>query len=133
LENARVYTLPDELPPIFVAASAEKSAELAAKNDGLVSTGPNEKMMKAYEAAGGKGPRIGQIDVCWAASEAEAKKLARQVWPNSALPGTVFTEIATPDMFDALCKELTEEQVAQAVICGPDPEKYLQAAREYIA
>ena len=29
VENARIYTLPDKLPPIMVAAAGEKSAELA--------------------------------------------------------------------------------------------------------
>src|SRR5215216_3727315 len=37
VENARIYTLPDELPPIMIAASGKKSAEAAGRfGDGII-------------------------------------------------------------------------------------------------
>ena len=45
VENARIYTLPEELPPIYVASSAENSAYLAGRiGDGLISTAPVDKI-----------------------------------------------------------------------------------------
>ena len=44
VENARVYTLPEKLPPITLAASGPKAAELAGRQgDGLISTAPWER------------------------------------------------------------------------------------------
>ena len=44
VENARVYTLPEKLPPIMLAASGPKAAELAGRQgDGLISTAPWER------------------------------------------------------------------------------------------
>ena len=41
VENARIYTLPQQLPGSYVAASGEQAARTAAKiGDGLVSTAP---------------------------------------------------------------------------------------------
>ncbi|MEP7359384.1 MAG: TIGR03557 family F420-dependent LLM class oxidoreductase, partial [Anaerolineales bacterium] len=45
VENARIYTLPDELPPIYVAAGGPKSGELAGEiGDGLISTEADEEV-----------------------------------------------------------------------------------------
>src|SRR6266480_606206 len=44
VEEARLYTLPDERPEIYVAASKPQAAELAGRiGDGLISTAPNEE------------------------------------------------------------------------------------------
>ena len=41
VENARIYTLPDPLPPIHVAGSAPRMATLAGRiGDGFIGTGP---------------------------------------------------------------------------------------------
>jgi coenzyme F420-dependent glucose-6-phosphate dehydrogenase len=41
VENAQIYSLPDELPPIMIAASGEKAAELASRiGDVLITTAP---------------------------------------------------------------------------------------------
>jgi alkanesulfonate monooxygenase SsuD/methylene tetrahydromethanopterin reductase-like flavin-dependent oxidoreductase (luciferase family) len=54
LEDAEVYTLPEELPPILVAASGSKSVLLAARiGDGLVSLEPDRELIEAFIAAGG--------------------------------------------------------------------------------
>src|SRR5918911_856076 len=56
VENAQVYTLPDDLPPALVAASGPKAAEAAGRlGDGLISTAPEEGLAERFEAAGGAG------------------------------------------------------------------------------
>ena len=54
---------------------------------------------------------------------------AHEVWALSALEGPLFTEIAQPEHFEAAFKPITEEQVAEAVVCGPDPARHLAAIR----
>src|SRR3954454_9824403 len=56
VDRARLYSIPDEPPPIAVAAAAEGAAELAGRiGDALISTSPNEEIVKTFESAGGKG------------------------------------------------------------------------------
>jgi G6PDH family F420-dependent oxidoreductase len=134
VENARIYTLPDELPPIMVAASGPKAAELAGRiGDGFVGTSPDEEVMGAFESAGGKGkPRYGQLTVCWAADEAQAKKTALEWWPNAAVPGELSQDLPTPAHFQQAAQLVDEETIAESVICGPDPQKHREAIQEYI-
>src|SRR5947207_10668140 len=56
VEQARIYTLPDEPPPIAVAASQSNAAELAGRlGDALIVTSPDEDLRGEFEQAGGKG------------------------------------------------------------------------------
>jgi G6PDH family F420-dependent oxidoreductase len=133
VENARIYTLPDELPPILVAASQKTATELAARiGDGFIGTTPSRELVERFDHAGGSGkPRYGHLSVCWAKSEAEARTIAHQWWPNAAAPGPTKQELPLPDDFEAVVKDVTPDQVAKEIVCGPDPEKHLGAIREY--
>jgi coenzyme F420-dependent glucose-6-phosphate dehydrogenase len=133
VENARIYTLPDELPQIIVAASGEKAGELAGRvGDGLMTTSPNEEVVKAFERAGGKGPRYAEATVCWAQDEAEAVRTAHRQWPNAALKGQLSQELALPSFFEQAAESVTEDDIAEAIVCGPDAEKHVSKIREYI-
>ncbi len=132
LENARLYTLPDEPVPIAVAASKPRAAELAGRlGDALVNVAPDEEIVAAYRKAGGEGARYAQITVCWAENEEEAKRTAREVWPNAGLEGDLAQELALPRHFEQACQLVTEDAVAETVVCGPDPQPYLEGARQY--
>jgi G6PDH family F420-dependent oxidoreductase len=133
VENAQLYTLPDETPPIIVAAGGPQSAELAGRiGDGLCSTAPESKTIEQFKQAGGKGPRYGQVTVCWAEDEAEARRTAFEIWPNAANKGELSQELPTPGHFEQLAKMATEEQVAESVVCGPDPKRHIEAIREFV-
>src|SRR4051794_37897999 len=94
LDHARVYTLPEQPTPLYVAASGTHAAELAARaGDGLICVGPNQEARETYEKAGGRGPRFGQMHVCWAPTEAEARRTAFEWWPNAGLQGQLTTEL----------------------------------------
>ena len=71
VEGARIYTLPDEPPPIAVAAAAPKAAELAGRvGDAFVGVAPDSDLIGKFEQGGGEGkPRYGQLTVCWAEDE----------------------------------------------------------------
>jgi len=134
VENARLYTLPDEPPPILMAASGSNSAELAGRiGDGLISTGPDAELVDAFEGAGGKGkPRYGKVAVCWAETEAEARRTAYEIWPLAGLSaGALSTELALPSYFEQAVEMVTDDQVAEQVICEADPERYVAAIQEY--
>jgi coenzyme F420-dependent glucose-6-phosphate dehydrogenase len=134
VEQARIYTLPQEAPPIVIAAKREKGGTLAGRvGDGLVGVGPDKDLIQTFEQAGGKGkPRYGQIHVCWAESEEEARRTARQWWPNAAIGGELGMELPLPRHYEQAAETVTEDDVADNVSCGPDPGHVVKAIREYV-
>ncbi len=134
VQNARIYTLPDRLPEILVAAGGPRAAELAGEiGDGLIVTAPDRAVVQRFVEAGGSGkPRIGQISSCWATDEAAARRTAHRIWPNAALPGELSQELPLPRHFEQAAQMLSEEDVAAAVICGPDPQRHIARIQEFI-
>jgi coenzyme F420-dependent glucose-6-phosphate dehydrogenase len=134
VENARIYTLPKKLPPIMLAASGEKSAEMAGKiSDGFINTSPDADVVKAFEKSGGKGkPKYGKVNVCWAKSEKEGRATAYRYWPTSGLKGNLAQELPLPSQFEEAAKMVTEDDVAERITCGNDVEKHLQAIQKYV-
>ena len=133
VENARLYTLPEEPVDVMIAASGSSAAELAGRlGDGLISTSPDKKVVQAFEGAGGNGPRYGQMTVCWNQDEAAALRTALEIWPNAALPGELGQELPTPAHFQQAVQLVTPEKVAESVVVGPDASKYLAKIDEYV-
>lgn len=134
VENARLFTLPDEAPPIYVAASGPGVAALAARaGDGLISTAPTADVPRAFSDAGGSDkPKIGQMTVCWAPSETDARSIARQWWPNAAIRGELGQELPTPEHFEQAAEMVSEADVAERVVCGPDPAAHLAKIDAYV-
>lgn len=134
VENARIYTLPEESPPILVAAAGPKAASLAGRiGNGLIATSPDPGILDPYGRTAGPGPpRYGGLTVSWAAAgTAEARRQAHALWPVTALAGELGQELPTPAHFEQATASLTEEEVAQAVVCSPDPERHVAAIEEY--
>jgi G6PDH family F420-dependent oxidoreductase len=134
VENARVYTLPDQTPDIYVAASGSKAAELAGEvGDGLIGLAPERDLLKTFDDAGGAGkPKYGQLAVCWAASEEEARRTAHTWWPNTALKGEITAELPLPRHFEQAVADVTEDQVAAQIVCGPNPDRHVEMITKYI-
>lgn len=128
IENARLYTLPDEPPPLVVAAAGPNAAELAGRmGDGLVCVSPEAEVVGAFDAAGGGGKhRYGQVQVCWGPDEEKAKQTALEWFPNIALPGDLSQELPQPAHFEQACQLLSEDDMAEIVACGPDPRRHLE-------
>jgi G6PDH family F420-dependent oxidoreductase len=134
VENARLYTLPEQPPPILVAVAGKRSTELAARaGDGLVGTAPVAETVERFREGGGEGkPTYGQIHVCWAESEAEAKTTALEQWPNGAFKGSHFLELPLPSHFEEAAAMVDEDDIAASVVCGPDPQRHIDAIAEYV-
>jgi coenzyme F420-dependent glucose-6-phosphate dehydrogenase len=105
VEQARLYTLPDEPPDLAVAAAKPLAAELAG--------------------------RIADTFSCWAASADEGARIACDVWPNAALGGDLGYELPLPLHFEQATEDVTPEDIAEAIPCGPDPDRWLEDMRAY--
>jgi G6PDH family F420-dependent oxidoreductase len=133
VENACIYTLPEELPPILMAASGPRAAEAAGHlSDGLISTAPEESLIKRFEAGGGAGkPRYGQLTVCWAKDEASARRTAHTYWPTAGLKGELSQQLPTPAHFAQAARLVSEDDLARRIVCGPDPGKHIEQIQTY--
>ena len=133
VDNARIYTRPQETPLITVSGFGPKATELAARiGDGFVNTSPDKELVQLYRDRGGRGPIQAMVKVCWAESEEAARTLAHERWPNSGLPGELAQELKTPNHFMQACELVDEETATGKFALGPDPERHVQTLQEYL-
>jgi coenzyme F420-dependent glucose-6-phosphate dehydrogenase len=132
VENARLYTLPEQRVEIAVAAAKENAAELAGRlGDAFVNTAPEREPIEAFERAGGKGkPKYGQLTLCWAESEDEGAKIVREIWPNAGLGGDLSYELPLPRHFEQAAENVTPDDLKEKLPVGPDPARYVEQIRE---
>jgi G6PDH family F420-dependent oxidoreductase len=132
VENARIYDLPDEPPPIIASGFGPKAVSVAARiGDGYATTMPDKELIAQYRDDGGKGPVQAGTKVCFGPDEREAVKTAHRLWPNESLPGELAQVIPTPAHFEQAAQLVTEEMVAESVPCGPDLSRQIEALEEY--
>ena len=131
--DATLFTLPDEPPPIYLAAGGPKAARMAAElADGLITTAPDDELLRAFDEAGGRDkPRLGQLTVCWGQDDRRARRTAHEWWPNGAIRGELGQELPLPRHFEQAAEMVTEDDVAKAVVCGPDPQRHLEAVTRF--
>jgi coenzyme F420-dependent glucose-6-phosphate dehydrogenase len=136
VDNARLYSVPTAAPAIVVAAMSKEAAELAGRlGDGMIAVSPEAELVETFAEAGGEGkPVYGQIDVCVAEDEAEARRIAHAQWAApAALPPRLLAKLRVPADFEALAGLVTEEQVAEKIVCGADPDRHLARIDEFAA
>jgi coenzyme F420-dependent glucose-6-phosphate dehydrogenase len=133
VENARLYTLPAEPPELIVSSFGPKAAQVAAEcGDGVWITKPNGELLQQWEQAGGKGPRYGQVNLCWSEDAEEAKRTAFRLWPNAGVPGQLSQDLPTPSHFEMASENVTADMIADSIPCGPDPEPVIEQVRQFL-
>ena len=133
LENATIFTLPEKLPPIYVAAAGPQAAELAAEiGDGFWGLEPSSSLIDTFLAKGGKDkPRYGQFHVCVAGSVKQARKTVHKQWANGGLSGELNWILPTPRHFEQAVEMVNEEMACKNIVCGDDPEEHLEMIRKF--
>ena len=133
VENARIYSLPDELPPIHISAFGPKAVSMAARiGDGYMTVGPEAELLQQYREEGGKGTSHTGLKVCWGADEQACIDTAYRLWPNEALPGELPQILPTPRHFEQAVELVTRDMIAESTPCGPDVEKIVGAIQEHV-
>jgi G6PDH family F420-dependent oxidoreductase len=134
LENAQLFTRPAGEIEVIAAARGEDSARFVAGfADGLWSTSPAAEVVKAYREAGGRGPAYGQITVCVADDEAQARSTALRVWPTAGIPGQLSSDLPTWTHFEQVSKLVTEARIAERIVCGNDAGRVLATVDDYLS
>jgi len=133
VENARIYDLPEPLPPILISGFGPKATELAAKiGDGFCTVAPVEEAVETVREKGGQDKLVaGGMKVCWDEDEQRARQTAHRLWRNDGLPGELSQILPTPEHFEQASELVGEDQVAESIPCGPDLDAHLRKIREY--
>jgi G6PDH family F420-dependent oxidoreductase len=133
VEDARLFTVPDQPVPIFVSGFGPKAIKLAARvGDGYMSVMPDADMVRTFrDGGGGDKPAHGGFKVCHAASVDAGVDTAYRLWPNEGLPGELAQVLPTPRHFEQATELVTRELIAGSIPCGPDPEPYVARARAF--
>jgi len=143
LESTRLWTMPDEPPPIFIATAGPVTAKKTGMYaDGLITVGaPEEKIGMIFDKVregareAGRDPSqlrfIGQLHLSWAPTDEEALRNAMVEWPNG---GMKFPkqDIKSPLDFEQMAKLVRPEDFEGRMLISSDPEKHRQQIQKFI-
>jgi G6PDH family F420-dependent oxidoreductase len=134
VDTARIYTLPDTPPPVYVSAFGPKALDVAVRiGDGFISTSPDADMVAKYREAAGPG-KVTQagFKVSYATTADEGAKIAHRLWANSGLPGELAQVLPSPKHFEQASELVTEEMTRSSVVCGNDAGEHVEAFTPYL-
>ena len=143
METTRLWTLPAETPPIYVATAGPITAKKAgALCDGLITVGaPEGKLEMIFEKCregcreAGNDPTkfqfILQLHLSWAPTDEEALANAMLEWPNG---GMKFPkqDIRSPHDLEQMAKLVRPEDFAGRMVISSDPERHRAEIQKFL-
>lgn len=132
--NARLWDVPDELPPIGVAVSGGRSCALAGRlADLVIATEPKADLLASFDKHGGSGkPRVGQLPVCYDTDKDAAIARAHDQFRWSVGGWPVNSELPGPSAFAGATQYVTPQDIARQIPCGDDVDDFADAVRPYV-
>jgi G6PDH family F420-dependent oxidoreductase len=132
VDNARIYSLPDEPPEVYVSGFGPKATDVAARiGDGYISTSPDAELVRRFKEGSGDKPAQAGAKVAYAPTVDEGVGHAHRLWSNSGLPGELAQVLPSPRHFEQASQLVTEESTRDSVVAGPDPEAHLAQIDSY--
>jgi G6PDH family F420-dependent oxidoreductase len=134
VDDAKLYTLPDQAPQVYISGFGPAAAKLAGRiGDGYIGVKPEADLITTYrENGGGAKPAQGGYKVCWDADPDQAVKIAHERWANELLPGELAQVLPQPAHFEQASELVTPEMVAEQFVCGPDEDAHVKLFRSYV-
>jgi G6PDH family F420-dependent oxidoreductase len=133
VEDARIYTLPDTPPPVYVSGFGPKACALAGRiGDGFVTVQPDKELIRVFRENGGEGkPMQGGYKVCYGRDAAVCVDTVHQLWPNEGLPGELAQVLYSPRHFEQASQLVTKEMIASSTPHGPEEQTHIDAFSEF--
>ncbi|MEW2393469.1 LLM class F420-dependent oxidoreductase [Streptomyces venezuelae] len=131
--NAKLWDVPDDLPPIGIAVSGERSCALAGRHaDLVIATEPKGELIESFDKHGGRGkPRVGQLPVCYDTDKDAAIARAHDQFRWSVGGWPVNSELPGPSGFAGATQFVTKEDMAKQVPCGDNVDDFVEAVRPF--
>jgi coenzyme F420-dependent glucose-6-phosphate dehydrogenase len=143
LESAKLYTRPEQRVPIYVATAGPMNAKRTGRHaDGMITVGAADEKIhmlwdKFAEGAlqGGRDPhtmpKLLQIHVSWAETQAVAEANAVREWPNG---GMAFPkqDVRNPEDIANMAKLIRPEHFTNRVLISADLEEHAAHIQKFI-
>jgi G6PDH family F420-dependent oxidoreductase len=143
LESTRLWTMPDEVPPIFIATAgpvtAKKTGQYA---EGLITVGAPESKLELIRQKCAEGCRdagkdpdafryILQLHLSWAPTDQEAMANAMIEWPNG---GMKFPkqDIRSPLDFEQMANLVRPEDFEGRMLISSDPDQHRAQIQRFL-
>jgi coenzyme F420-dependent glucose-6-phosphate dehydrogenase len=138
VQEAKLYTRPKTVPPLFGAALSETTAKwMGGWAEGLVTIyRPEEKLKKIIEAfkmGGGENkPMYLQMQLSYAHNYQDALDGAFDQWRTNILPPEVLAELTLPQQFDAAAGFIRPEDLKDEMLISADPQDFIDRIQHCI-
>ena len=136
IEQARLYTRPRQIPPVYVAALSEETARWAGGwADGLITVslphGRLKSVIDAFHDGGGQGkPLLLQVKLSFDDSDDAALAGAHAQWRFNVFESAGAAELRTPRQFEAAAKQVKREAMEDAVRIASEPQRHIDWLRK---
>jgi coenzyme F420-dependent glucose-6-phosphate dehydrogenase len=143
METTRLWTMPEQAPPILVATAGPINAKKTGKfADGIITVGaPLEKIGglfdKFAEGAREAGkdpeamPKILQLHLSWAPTDEAALTNAITEWPNGGMKFPK-ADIRSPHDFAAMAQLVRAEDFAGRMVISADPDEHRAYIQRFV-
>jgi len=143
METCRLWTLPDKAPPMYVATAGPVTAKRTGQfADGLITVGASEGKIegifaKFHEGALDAGkdpatmPKILQLHLSWADTDAEAVANAISDWPNGGM-NFPKQDIRSPKDFEQMARLVRPEDFVCRMLMSADPEIHRREIQKFL-
>lgn len=138
VDRARLWTLPDRMPPLIGAAlSADTARWCGGWADGLITVHqPIDKLQEiidAFRDGGGVGKPVHvQVKVAWARSDDDALAGAFEQWRTNTLDSVLMADLERVEQFEAAAKHVRPEDMHDGVLVSSDLGRHLALLRELL-
>ncbi|TXG89345.1 LLM class F420-dependent oxidoreductase [Rhodococcus rhodnii] len=137
-DSARLWDVPDTAVPIGIAISGDKSVNrFGPIADHLIATEPNASLVEQWKdirSSVGDGPvgrSVGQIPISWDPDRDTATARAHDQFRWFAGGWSVNSDLPTTAGFAGATAFVRPEDVAEAIPCGPDLDRIVDAVAPY--
>jgi len=143
METMRLWTMPEQPPPIYVATAGPVTAEKTGRLcDGIITVGaPEEKIGTVFERfekgarEAGRDPatlhKILQLHLSWAPTDEEAMRNALQQWPNGGMKFPK-ADIRSPYDFEQMAKIVRPDDFKGRMLISSDVDAHRREIQKFI-
>jgi len=137
VDRAKLWTLPEEPPPLIGAAVSENTARwVGGWADGLITVNQPvdhlRRMISAFREGGGEGkPLYLQVHVAYAKTDEAALDIAYDQWRSNVFAPPVCWDLETPAHFDEAARFVRREDMHHGVHISSDPDRFVAWLSEY--
>ncbi|TYL56009.1 LLM class F420-dependent oxidoreductase [Nocardioides sp. BGMRC 2183] len=138
VDSARIWDLPDDAVEIGLAVAGERAVEaFAPYGDHLIGVEPDADLVTGWNGVDGArrigedARAIGQIPICWDPDEETAIRRAHEQFRWFGGGWSVNADLPTPAGFAGATQFVRHEDVADAIPCGPDLDRIVEAVSAY--